>query len=283
VNQTNDKGYALIAALAAMLAFSLLAFEVLAASRGNVATAGAELERARLQAAADAGIAAAIAGLDTDDRTKRWAIDGRARAFSFDGIALTLTIEDERGKVPINILTEEQFGSLIEAAGVTDERRDVLVDSFEDWIDDDSDRRDHGAEAGDYASLGIRPRNGAIRTADELMLIRGMDENLYRQIAPALTLFFGESGGFSPSTANPLALAVMSGMGEDSPEVIARVRELSGERSELEIADAKPLTGRTLTVRVTASDGSYGRLARSAIVELTGNDKDRVWIRWQEN
>ncbi len=277
-----DSGYALIAALAAMLVFSLVAFELLAASKGNVALAGGEFERARLAAAAEAGVTTALAGAATDDATLRWAIDGRSRSLTFDGIALTIRVEDERGKIPITVVTEDQFRLLLQTAGVTGDQLDTLVDSYEDWIDDDDDRRAHGAEKPDYAAHGIAPRNGAIRSLDELLSIRGFDQALYDRIAPSLTVFFGESGGFSSSTAQPLALAVMEGGGMRSPSVIERQRELAGERPAIELGDDTPLTGRILTVRVTADDGSQGHLARAAIVELTGDAKNPYWIRWQD-
>jgi general secretion pathway protein K len=276
----NDEGYALIAALAAMVAFSLLAFEVLAATRGNIAQAGAEGERAKLEAAADAGLARAIAGLDAGDAASRWAIDGRTRTLSVDGIAVTVRIEDERGKLPVNLISEDQFRALLEDAGASGDRLAHAVDTFEDWIDDDDDRRTLGAEAGDYAGTGVAPRNGPVRTPDELMSVAGIDSALYRKIAPSLTVFFGESGGFSPTTADPLALAVISGGGMNSPQVLERQRELAGERPAIEIGEDKPLTGRIVTVAVTADDGSNGRFTRRTFVELTGNDSEPFWIRW---
>lgn len=274
-----DGGYGLIAAITAVLAFSLLALQMLTASRGNVALASAEIEKARLTAAANAGVAAAIAGLSDADPANRWSIDGRRHAMTFNNVALSITIEDERGKVPINLLGEDQVRTMFEVAGVSGERLDTLVDSFEDWIDDDDDPRPHGAEAAYYAQFGIKPRNGSLRTPDELLLIKGMDQSLYAKLAPAITVFFGESGGFSAGTAQPLAIAVMQEGGLNSPAYIERQRELAGERPALDMEDV-PLNGRILTVRVLASDGMGGRFERSTVVELTGNSRKPYWIRW---
>ena len=278
--KNRDDGYALIAAIVAMLAFSLLALEVLADSRGDVAMASAEMQRARLTNAADAGLAMALAGISTDEQDARWAIDGRRRDTSFNGVSLAITIEDERGKIPLNLIDEDQVRNMFEMAGVSGERLEILADSFADWTDDDSDPRPHGAEKADYASLGIQPRNGPFRTLDELRQLKGMDDALFARLAPALTVFFGESGGFSPSTSQPLALAVMTEGGVNSPAYLERQRELAGERPALEIEDEQPLEGRTLTVRILASDNADGQFRRSAIVELTGNPKEPYWVRW---
>jgi general secretion pathway protein K len=197
----------------------------------------------------------------------------------FNSIALSITVEDEWGKIPINSLDEDRVRTMFETAGVSGDRLATLVDSFEDWIDEDDDRRPSGAEADDYASLGYKPRNGSFRTIDELRLIKGMDDQLYARLAPALTVFFGNAGTFSPSTAQPLAIAVMTSAGVNSPAYLERQRELAGERPAIEIQDVA-LAGQPLTVRVVAEDGQNGSFTRAAIIQLTGNSKDPYWIRW---
>jgi len=275
-----DGGYAMIAAIVGIAAFALIAFEILAANRGATASVSAQVEHAKLSAAADAGLSQAIYNLAMQDRTQRWPIDGRPMTTHFGDATLTIIIEDERGKVPINRLNEDQVRSMFAAAGVDGARLDTLVDTFEDWQDDDDEMRTNGAEAPAYASLGIKPRNGDFRTIDELSQLKGMDTALFAKLAPALTVFFGDNGGFSQSTAQPLALAVMLGTGADTPAVIERERELEGERPALDIADDVNLVGRPLTIQVTARDAMHGTLQRNTIVELTGNKKNPFWIRY---
>jgi general secretion pathway protein K len=106
-----------------------------------------------------------------------------------------------------------------------------------------------------------------------------MQPEIFRKLRPAVTVFFGNSGGFSPETAHPLALAVMLGGGEDSADVLIRERELAGARTALEIARDQDLRGRAMTVEVAASDGRGGQAIRSAIVELTGDPERPYWIR----
>jgi general secretion pathway protein K len=275
-----DSGYAMIAAIVGIAAFALIAFEILAANRGATASVAAQVEHAKLSAAADAGLSQAIYNLAMQDRTQRWPIDGRPTTTHFGDATLTIVIEDERGKVPINRLNEDQVRSMFAAAGVDGARLDTLVDTFEDWQDDDDEMRTNGAEAPAYVSLGIKPRNGDLRTIDELRQLKGMDAALFAKLSPALTVFFGDNGGFSQSTAQPLALAVMLGTGADTPAVIERERELEGERPALDIADDVNLVGRPLTIQVTARDSMHGTLQRNTIVELTGNKKNPFWIRY---
>jgi general secretion pathway protein K len=281
-----DDGFALIAALAGVVAFALISFEVLGNTHGNAMEAGAEIERAKLGAAADSGVMSAVAGLVTGDLSQRWPIDGSSRQLQFNGYSLTVSVQDERGKIPINLLSPDQTTELFEDAGLTGDRLTLVTNAFIDWIDDDDDKTGNGggSEAADYAPEGIHPRNGAFRTVDELLLIKGIDKELFARIAPALTVFFGESGGFSEQNSQPLALAVMEGGGMSSPEVLQRQKELAGEHPAIDIdPTAVSLIGRLLTVHVHVSDGGAGVYDRAAVVEVTGKPGDPYWIRWIPN
>ncbi len=275
-----DRGYAMLAAILGIAAFSYVSFEVLAESRGVVSAVQAEYERAKLRAACDAGLALVISGLASEDKKQQWPIDGVKRNLMFDDVALTVTVEDERGKIPLNGINEDQVRELFSAAGVSGTRLSTLVDSYEDWLDPDDDRRANGAEEGEYAASGYKPRNGGYRTVSELRQLKGMDEALYAMVAPATTVFFGESGGFSESTSQPLALQALSEVAPDSPEIVERRRELAGEKQSRIVENPPSLIGRTLTVRVEARRaGAYFR--RTSIIELTGNDHAApYWLRY---
>jgi general secretion pathway protein K len=274
-----DQGYAMLAAILGIAAFSYVGFEVVAESRGMVSEVQAENEQAKLTAACNAGLELAVAGLASKDKKQQWPIDGTSRKLTLDDVALTITVEDERGKAPLNGINEDQVRGLFAAAGVKGPRLDGLVDSYEDWLDPDDDRRVNGAEARDYASLGYKPRNGGFRTVSELHQLKGMDDALYAQVAPAVTVFFGESGGFSEGSSQILALQALSELGPNSPEVVERQQELAGLKPASDIANPPYLIGRTLMVKVEAQRAGAD-LRRSAIVELTGNPADPVWMRY---
>ncbi|MBV9570127.1 MAG: general secretion pathway protein GspK [Alphaproteobacteria bacterium] len=276
-----DSGYAMLAAILGIAAFSYVSFQVLAENRGIISVVQAETERARLTAACNAGLTLAIQGLASKDKKQQWLIDSTKRTLKFDDVTLTIIVEDERGKVPLNGINEDQVHDLFRTAGVSGSRLSTLVDSYEDWIDPDNQRRDSGAEAPQYAALGYKPRNGSFHTISEIRYLKGMDDDLYARVAPAITTFFGESGGFSEGTSQVLALAALSEVGLDSSDVIQRQQELAGLRPAPDVRDPPYLIGRTLTVRVEASRAGAD-IKRSAIVELTANPNDPVWVRYLE-
>lgn len=269
----------MIAAIVGVAAFGFIAFELVAQNRGVLAEVRGEAEQAKLAAACSAGLYTAIAGLATTDVTQRWGIDGRARIVQFGDTTLAITVEDERGKIPLNGIIEEEVHDLFADAGVSGPLLDTLTDSFEDWEDTDDSARPTGAEAAAYAPMGYRPRNAGFRTIEELRMLKGMTDDIYARVAPAITVFFGESGGFSESTSQPLALQVLGEVTANSPEVIERVKELNGEATVARSLLKASLLARTLTVRVEARKGQT-YLKRTAIVELTGNTAPGYWLRY---
>ena len=263
----------MVVAVAGMMAFAYISFESIAVNRGAIASVSGQLERARLEAAANSGIALAIHGVAVQDAGKRWTIDGKARTLAMGDMILSIAVQDERGKIPVNRLDEDQVRAMFATLGATGNRLDVLVDSFEDWQDTGEDPRPNGAKAAYYQPFGIKERDGPFRTIDELSEIRGMDTDLFAKLKPSLTVFFGDAGGFSVQTAQPLALAVMTnpdGSNAAEPPPV----------SAYQISEVADLIGRPLTVEVDVKDANGGAFHRDAIIELTGNKLNPYWIRY---
>jgi general secretion pathway protein K len=272
----------MIAAVVGVAAFALIAFETLAAQRGVISNLHGQIENAQMKEAADAGLSAAIYGLGLPDPSKQWGIDGRYRTLHFNGMTVTIVVEDEHGKIPINRLDEDEIQKMFEVAGAKGARLDQLVDTIQDWMDEDDDKRPNGAEAPDYASEGIKPRNGDFQSIGELALIKGMDKALFDRLSPNLTVFFGESGAFSIEDAQPLALAVMSDEAMASANVRQRSLAILGAASPFANYNPQSLTGRPLTVRVTVRDGEGGTFKRVSIIEMTGDVHSPYWVRFVE-
>jgi type II secretory pathway component PulK len=69
------------------------------------------------------------------------------------------------------------FARLLTAAGVTVQRAESLSAALMDWTDDDDLAREGGAESAWYRDAHRpTPRNGALRSLDELGLVRGFGE-----------------------------------------------------------------------------------------------------------
>jgi general secretion pathway protein K len=283
VTRALDSGYAMVAAVAALLVFSLLALSLVRETRTTLSGVQAYADRTRLSSAADAGLAFAVHGLSIRNRAERWSIDGRTRQLDYNDLILGITVEDETGKIPIGLLEESQMRLMYDLAGISGERLNILTDSTLDWVDEDDEPRAFGAEMVFYSARGIAPRNGKLASVGELINVRGMDAALLAKLAPALTIWFGQgTQAERDRNAVPFALAVMSGAGLNSPAVIQRQRELAGQRPAIELSEGENLIGRPLTIRITARDGNRAKFTRAFVIELTGNERKPYVVRAAE-
>lgn len=276
---SEDDGYAIIVAVVALAFFAFVALGLTSSTRATIGYAQAVVTRARLRAAVDAGLAAAVHGLAIDNRGLRWTIDGRPHDFMLDDLHIRIEVEDEYGKIPINEIDETQVRAMFELAGASGRDLDIVTDSFLDWRDDDDEVRPNGAEVKYYLPRGYTPRNGALLSLGELLRIRGVTPEIYAKIAPAATIWSSQGGAFNEQTAQPFALSVMQGGGLDSAAVIQRKRELAGQRTAIDISENISLIGHPLTVRVVASDGQGGLFHRNYIIQLTRDQDVSYFVR----
>jgi general secretion pathway protein K len=275
-----EDGYAILAAVAALMVFATVAYGVLAAERGDVEELRGQLARAHLEAAADAGLAKAVEGLAIDDPARRWPIDRRPQTVDFEGARLTITVEDERGKLPLSELTSAQVRALFAAAGASGDRLDILVDSFQDWLEGGGAPRPNGAKDDWYRPQGIAPRGAAPLTIDELARIRGMDPLILARIKPLVTTWFGASGAFDSETATPLAREIHAAADGSEAEMSSDAAAVPEDeaRPAIEISDEGSLAGRSLTVVVRAQDASGETLTRRTVVSLTGRSRPAYYV-----
>jgi general secretion pathway protein K len=281
VRRDGERGFALVAAVASILVLSAFAVAVMAATRREVIAGVSEIDRARASAAVDAGMAIALSRLATDDLSGVWPFDSRLHTATFDAWRLDMRVADERGKVPLNLLDDGQVTRLLERAGLSGQALKIAHDSYLDWIDDDDDPGPDGAESDYYQHLGIRPRNGYMKTVGELRRVRGLDARTVERIATVGTVDFG-SGAFDTRTAQPGAIGVMFDGGDANPEAIEAAREAAGQVTALGFVSQKDRIGRPLSITVTASAPDGARLSRRCLIELTGAHARPFVVRYCE-
>lgn len=249
---------------------ALLALTMIEATRGSTRSARAELDRARLTAAADAGIVLAVQGLTQSSQARQWQPDGRTRQVEFAGSTLEIRIEDELAKVPINLINEEQADVLFAEFGLQGIELETARDALLDWRDGDIDPRPRGRERDQYAEDRIKPRDGPLRANGELAAIPAIGPALAARMDPFVTVFATGRLAFTEERATPLARRVMTERVFEETVGGVAVREGGlAEEDTGRIDDG--VTGRPLRiiVRARGADGSAAR--RNVVVELTGN------------
>lgn len=98
----------------------------------------------------------------------------------FGGGTVTVRIESEKGRRNIKTMTRAAWKELFDQAGIPNTRWDALLDCFDDWQDDNDEHHLNGAESDDpfYRDRGYECKNAPVDTVDELLLIKGWDEEI---------------------------------------------------------------------------------------------------------
>ena len=120
-------------------------------------------------------------------------------------------VNEEQKKIWLNLLSAEEYG-LIEDEPLH------IVEAIIDWIDEDDEPLGFGgAESTYYQGLDVpyTPRNGPMEFAEELLLVKGITNELYygTDEAPGIVNLVtphGRDGKVNINTADPMVLGALS-------------------------------------------------------------------------
>ena len=313
----NQRGLALLSVLWVVTLLSVIAASFAVSTRTEINVVFNQIENARAEAIADAGVHRVIMGLMTNDPEQAWRTDGTIYSWRYGGGELRATAQDEGGKIDLNRAGEELLTDLFLAAGLGGAEASALTDAVIDFRDQNEDRRLNGAEEGDYEAAGLPygPKDGPFESLDELRQVLGMTPALFEMVAPSLTVH-SRLRRPHEATAPPLVVEALTGLSdaddaEDTGEGGAEAEDSEGERTEeggeaaqsaseeelledpLELTESpQPLgdTGavprsraRVFTVHVESRLESGAIFARDAIVNLAGGEPEGFeFLFWQQ-
>jgi general secretion pathway protein K len=132
---------------------------------------------------------------DTDDLTEDWAKP--YPPIPVDGGFVKVLIEDENAKINVNkvVMGDGKVDPKIHTAiSILLERLEVdigILDAIIDWIDPDDIPHPDGAEDSHYGTLDppYACKNGALDTLSELLMIKGVTDEVYGKISKYLTIY----------------------------------------------------------------------------------------------
>lgn len=276
-----ERGWALVSVLWVV---SILAMMAAATEALTVTSARIEhlvLTQARIEAAMDAGTIRAIVGITAPDLEKRWPVDGAAQNFAFAGYPMRVSVQDELGRIDLNVADESLLRRLLSDAGLNTEDAAALTDKILDWRSATKLHRLHGATDADYAAAGYayHQRHGPFQTVDELKLVMGMTPSLFEKIRPALTVYTRRPS-IDPNVAPREALLVYYGGNVETVDRALEARQTNDRASFGQPGSARPgvlgtgisLAGRVFTVIVKLENGKQ-HFERDAAIEFTGDDQ----------
>jgi general secretion pathway protein K len=99
--------------------------------------------------------------------------------------AFTVQVVDEQSKLNANVMSPDQWKTLLRLSGVDADTVNIIVDSIGDWIDKDSSTKMNGAEDDYYMALSpdqggpYHCKNSSLDRIEELLLVRGMTPDIF--------------------------------------------------------------------------------------------------------
>ena len=129
---------------------------------------------------------------------------------------------DESSRININTAPEEILKNLLKAVEPDKEDKEVvaIAEAIIDWRDSDSAALAQGAEANYYRALSnpYNPRNDKLQSVEELLMVRGIDEKLFKLLKPYVTIY--TDGKVNFNTAPKIVLQALGLSSESAIKVV---------------------------------------------------------------
>ncbi|HEY2445363.1 MAG TPA: hypothetical protein VGI20_06465 [Rhizomicrobium sp.] len=290
MKRARERGWALISVLwvTAMLAMMAAAAQELTLT--SVRAERRALARAHLDSDLDAGIVRALLALDDSRAANRWRVDGTPYAFSYDGIDMTISVQDEDGKFDLNEADDDTLQPLFESVGLDSRSASAITDRIVEWRTELTSSDTHTLNGGtdqDYAAAGRpwHPRHGDFQTVSELNLVLGMTPALFEKVRSALTVY-SRNDSPDPNVAPRLVLTALNpgNPGQVDKIMSQRAGGFSGvglsttqnNSSAATVAPGSDLSGRAFEIDVDARYAGHHSTRRVVLV-MTG-DTSRPYL-----
>lgn len=266
-----EKGFALLLSLLVVLLLTVIILEIDFQARADLRAAGNFRDDLKAFYLARSAVSAGEAILKEDLRFSN-KYDGLDELWAYpvpeyplgDGV-LSGAITDETGKFNLNSLVDnagKSTGTLVETRRKQLQRLfgllrldPELVDPIVDWVDNDSNPiSPSGAEEETYRRFNppYSVKNARFDTLEELHMVKGMTDDVYRKIAPYLTVY-GE-GLINVNTADSLIIQSLD-IGEGIDESIAgRLIENRPYESKQKFIDSLPADVKSRFTTTNAKD-----------------------------
>jgi general secretion pathway protein K len=288
---SGQRGFALLVVIWVLALLAVLATGFSVATRSEVRQANNLLGNARARTMADSGVALAIVGFLDQNPGTQWATDGAKRIVPFEGGTITVSIQDEAGKVNLNAAPAEMIDGLLTILGFDSDVRTPFIEAIlarrkefaattlnglERGFSDDNDR--------------LSPASVSFRTLNELRTLTGITRKTYDRIVPFVTVF-SQTARINPLTAPREVLLALPGVksGEVDAVLTARTALAEGRTSVSMplLTGVERYAGRTalkaVSITSIARTESRAVFARRAVALLNGSpDRPYEILDWRQ-
>ncbi len=275
------RGVALVVVLWGLVLIAIIAGSFAAATRTDATMAFNVAENAKARALAEAGVQRGILEL-LRRAESTWQADGTVYSVRAPGGEIAVSLQDELGRIDLNTAPDELMRALFVSLGIDDDAASALADAVADYRDEDDLVRLNGAEARDYRAAGLarEPKNAPFEAIEELRLVLGMSEPLYRQVSGLITVH-SRRPWVNLATAPPGVVLALPGLDDAGREAILENRGTTAQYRNMGVPAVRPAvtttqfgrvatTGSIVTIRAEARTEAGGVFVRAAIVRAVG-------------
>jgi general secretion pathway protein K len=289
--RSREQGVALVLVLWVSILLTVIASSFISERRTEALIIRNSVSMARASAAADAGVQRGLLdAFRNDNAPDLWRRDGQSHDWSFDGVPVRVEMRDESAKIDVNTASEALLRGLFLSVAMPEEEVTRLLDAILDWRDPDSLKRANGAEEDDYRAAGLSylPSNASFQAIEEIQLVLGMRPDIYRRIAPMITVFSRQTGVNAPLARREVLLAIPGVTPEIADEYIQRRADAlaAGQPPPAFPQGAAFAGGSAMITNVRSEarleDGTY--FAREAVALLRSAPRKPVtFVMWRES
>jgi general secretion pathway protein K len=188
-----SEGFALILVLWVLSLLTIMAGSFALSMRRETAIVTGISNNAKAMATAESGLAIAELMLMNPVQLQRWRADGNIYQIDYPDSIIRVQLLAEAGKIYLNFADQALLKRLLANAPIDPELQSRLVDAILDWRDADDLVRLEGAEREEYkkAGLSYQPRNQPFQSIEELQLVLGMNEQVFKWLENLVTIYSG--------------------------------------------------------------------------------------------
>ena len=166
--------------------------------------------------------------LPADDN--EWPVDGRLHTWEFAGHTIWIGAMPESARINLNKAEGALLLGMLQSIDLDEYQATAIRDAILDWRDRDSDHQLEGAEDDAYRQAGrpVGARDEQFQSVGELQQVLGVTQDLYKKLAPLLTVYSGQR------TVNPLYASggVLSSVPGVTREDVVNYQQLRDEALE---------------------------------------------------
>jgi len=213
-----SEGFALVLVLWVLSLLTIMAGSFALSMRREAGIVTGSSNNAQAAAIAESGLAVAELMLMHPDPLQRWHTDGSIYQLDYADSKVRVRLLSEAGKVDLNSADQTLLQGLMVHAPVDEQLQTRLVNAILDWRDADDLVHIEGAEKEEYKDAGLSygPRNKPFQSIEELQLVLGMNDQVFKWLENRVTVYSGQPQ-VDLTQASQEVLQVLPGM---DPELI---------------------------------------------------------------